>query len=166
MQCLAEADILIEDVLPGVDLVIGTKTVSDKWIAGELALVITDDDPDFILPSYPVSDIETYDDPEDPTDAEMARFRQFMTTVKMWEDRLVTDPLSGYRLVAPAVEAGYDQTEFGRFAVWLVEHIAGHELLPPLATIRKTYKGVCKIPVAVDTGARKLDYGESDDAVH
>jgi len=128
LQCMAKAKIVVEEVLPGYQLMIATEGHED-WPKDHYGLVQCND-PDFVWGGAPMLDPLFYltdeqqeafsdDDPIwDKTD-------ELFKLVEKMEPSFVCDPIVGYQLVQACKKAGYDEEKHGlKVLCWLVHHMA------------------------------------------
>ena len=106
MQCVVDALVVIEDILPGYALMISTKD-DPRWPKGSFGLVYCND-PDFVWagepprdPFYGMSDVQIEAVPED--DELWDQFRKFAKFITEVRDQFDEDPIVGYRFVKDSI---------------------------------------------------------------
>lgn len=119
LQCIVESEFLFEP-LPGWYLHVARKE-NDIWPKGEYGL-IRSNDPDFIFKTTPFMDpMSGFTDDEMNNASQELKDQQdeWFKKVGEFAEELVTDPRTGYDLVAAAMVAGYNPDEDGDFSGWL-----------------------------------------------
>lgn len=128
IQCMANAIILIEDVLPGYFLMVST-TNCEEWPLGHYALV-QQNDPDFIWKGKPIIDpLFNWDDYEinnlPDNSKEWEKSDEFYKFIESIEPKFITDTMCGFELVQTCIKEGYNIKKHGkRIIAWLMHHIA------------------------------------------
>lgn len=122
LQCAVNA-VSYGEVLPGWYLARATNDrAPEEWPKDHWGLIRIND-PDFVWESTP-----TVDPYHGMTDNEInsaaaadisCRDDKYHADVNMFEEALVCDPETGYKLVEAAKAAGWDSWRHGRFAWWL-----------------------------------------------
>jgi len=123
LQCLTKAKTIHKNVLPGFSLMQST-VKTDEWPLGWYALVEMND-PSFVFPGPVLPDTTDglSDEALNAMDGFPAGYDEFCASADVLGEKLVSDPVSGYRLVRACMEAGYQMTD-GHIHYWLLHHIA------------------------------------------
>jgi hypothetical protein len=108
LQCFTDAEIVIQDFMPGFALMVAKKDADigpEEWPKGWYGLVECNG-PTCILPPVPEPDTDEFD--------------------KAWytvRDEFYFPPEVGFRIVSAAAKVGYIPGESGDVAAWLMERI-------------------------------------------
>jgi hypothetical protein len=124
-QCLAHAEVVMGQALPGFSLMQATRD-GQEWQAGDYGLVESNDPtvtftgPIVRDPTAGLSDdaINAFT-PEQETAWEV-----FSASAQRLEDKLVLDACSGYRLVSACMAEGYRPDDDGSLGFWLMNQLA------------------------------------------
>jgi hypothetical protein len=107
LQCVAESEEVIRDIVPGYALHRGTKDVPDEWPVGHYG-VVKMNDPMFVFPL-----------PDDATEDDI-----LMSALDM-SDKFGFSLWEGYDFTAACVAAGYvPDTDGYNVMAWFMEHVA------------------------------------------
>jgi hypothetical protein len=127
MQCTAEAELLKQNALHGINLFRSTRD-APGWPVGWYGLVESND-PFLVFPSLAVSPV--YDLSEEAltqfldTDASMAQEQMFQDAVIGLEIQPKPSLMQVHFLVESCMKSGYNPDEHGtRVEMWLVQHLA------------------------------------------
>jgi hypothetical protein len=123
LQCITKSKVIQKDVLPGFTL--RQSTVDhEEWPLGWYGLVEMND-PTFVFPGPLLpdtteghSDEELNDLPDFP-----AGYNEFCAAADVLAEKLVGDPMSGYRLVDACMQVGYKMDD-GHVHYWLMNFLA------------------------------------------
>ena len=127
-QCVSEAELLMDEVLPGYALMLARKD-SEHWASGQYALV-EKNDPDFIWSGDPlVNPLEGLSDQEvnalEKNGDPWRNFESYANRVDEIEHQFRVGPFVGYKFVRSCRDDGYDPGKHGeRVLFWFVDHIA------------------------------------------
>lgn len=126
-QCLTEAEVIFEDILPGYCLMLAKKE-GQHWHTGEYALVRMDNT-DFSWPGKPlVNPLAGMSDQEInalPENGVLQEFENYVNLIDQVEPHFRIDPVLGYQFVKVCMQDGYDPQKHGENIVfWLINHIA------------------------------------------
>lgn len=125
MTCIAQAELVAADVLPGFSLYRGTAE-AEGWPVGWYGLVKVND-PMLVFPGPLLKDA-CEGMTEDDLDVQMAlpdgyeAYEEACTALGL---RLVLPANQGYELVQAAQARGYDVKAHGDLQWWLLDHLAG-----------------------------------------
>lgn len=131
LQCPAEAQTLVADILPGYSLMVARKD-TPKWPQGYYGLV-RQNDPDFVWPGPLLADpLEDLSDEEidalpedDPRFQASDRFHKYTDQI---ESAFISDPLTGYAFVSACMAAGYDSDRDGSCVLKWFSNLAARRL--------------------------------------
>lgn len=128
LECVTEAETLIEDIIPGYRLTVAMKDAED-WPKGYYGLV-RGNDPDFVWPPDDYIDpfsgmtdeeIEAADEKApDPRWQEWYDFASFIARIR---DRFNTHPIIGWHFINACQECGYDHYYDGDVIYWFIDRV-------------------------------------------
>ncbi len=124
-QCTTEAVTVISDVLPGFTLM-QAKLNGHDWQAGQFGLVecndpmVVFDGPLLADPTTGLSDEEI----NALSEQSQADLDRYLTVAEEFDDKLVLDARSGYRLVQACMTKGYCPDTGGNVGFWLMNYLA------------------------------------------
>ena len=118
LQCVVEAEALIEDVVPGFSLMISTNDQDEEWPRGHYGLVKIND-PELVWKLRPVEDPFWGMTEEEETQLEKCDkveydrrgnvfWEEFMPAVHNLRDNFFVDPLTGYEFICACMLEGYE----------------------------------------------------------
>lgn len=128
LQCCTNA-VDYGEVLPGWGLYRAQKDdqeIDPVWPKDHWGLIQCND-PDFVWEVTPELDPsfgKTDDQINAETPEEWEASEAWLKKVAEFSNDLISDPKTGYQLVAAAVEAGYDLETDGRFEAWFFHRMA------------------------------------------
>lgn len=124
LQCIANAKVIKQDVLPGFSLMQATAE-AEGWKKDSFGLVECND-PTFVFDGPLVLDPTagmTEDDldwqPEMPDG-----YEEYEAGAQRLEAALKCDPVTGHRLVQACMQVGYHPKEHGILGYWLLNYLA------------------------------------------
>ncbi len=124
LQCLTEATVVKEAVLPGFTLM-QAQADNPLWPKGWYALVESND-PTIVFEGPLLLD-PTAGLTEDDLDWQPALpdgYEEYDAGAQKMEPMLKCDPVTGFRLVQACMQEGFETTAHGSLAYWLLNHLA------------------------------------------
>jgi len=125
LQCLTDAVILKEEILPGYHLMKAMKD-AEGWKKDQFGL-IRQNDPDFVWdnpgpePCAGMPDEEINNCPEEKWD----RQTEWQKKVEQIEKNFISDPMTCYEFVATCMAVGYDPKKDGfNVVMWFIHYCA------------------------------------------